>query len=466
MRNKVPGAILVFLLVVGQAAAQPEIDPAVISPQYEATGADALLKGIYVQYRSGGVDGSHFYLLPTNIVLDTAALPPGVCKYATGAGLKTIYEHVTIYRGSNTFGAFQTGTPFTRFRVVSPCFDGRFGEVTEQDHRTHAYGGGTAVFSPVKSKFYTTVNRTRTQPGVPGSTGGTWSVGDFDEMFIGARTSLATAATTPSSTSGQCRGQANPPPEHTCNPAFDWKTTPMVKITGSLMDPVDGQLRTFTAVPPQLAAYNTSVAALPMFQGAQALSPVLFGLMEFGSLNDSGPTRLAAVLVTDSSTTVRPSQARLYFKRGSSWIPMNTNGTFPSVPDNMRSIFGINNFAITDLKFSPVVSRWRIWGAAANSESVVGCDDQTPGGASLAFIDLHDNSRIDFWGSQNVLGRFTSLAHYVFSGACNCMREFIFYTSVDQACYNHPQWHQYTGIERWRGMETAVRRWLDGPPDQ
>ncbi|HEV7667240.1 MAG TPA: hypothetical protein VGS22_01870 [Thermoanaerobaculia bacterium] len=486
--------LLLFLassIAPGAAVAQLADEP-VISPKLEyGTGTpSSVLNGAFLAYASGAVEGAYYYLLATDNYLAAGSWhPPGECSYfdtVTGT-TRTMTEQVIGYRGDNTFGFLQSTNPaFTRFRTVSPCFDGRFGEPTEQQHRTVAYGGGSTVPVPSAGKVYEVVNRTRirktptsTSPYELASTGDQWPAGDFDQIFLGAQDSLAAALAKATSSSGTCSGQANPPANQTCTPAFVWATTPLVKITDNLIDS-DGQAKTFTAVPPLLAAYDATVSSLPIFAGSASLSPVMFGFMEFDAIctlwNTStsspvclqggiGPYRLAAVVVTDASTTIRPSLARLYFKKGSAWVPMNADGTFPQVPDNFAPLFAMADYS--DVKYDPLAATWKLWGSEEDLTSTGGCADSfTPSkGSHLAYANLASPTyaKTALWGSRNAFGRGNPIAHYVHSAACNCTREFIFYSSTDYACYNVPAWQG--GYSPFLGFEVLVRRTLDGPPN-
>jgi len=494
--------ILVSLLVPAGAAAQVVTPPPVISPLIEyGTALNAILGGSFVAYASGAVEDVYYNLLATNNYLAAGSHPSGECYYFDSVKNlnHSITEQVVGYRGSNTFAVLHSTSPaFTRLRTVSPCFNGSSGELTEQQHRTGAYGGGsTVVMSPASStpgKAYETVNRTRirwtptsTSPYELASTGAEWQAGDFDQIFIGARESLYAALNTTTSTSGVCRGELNPPAAETCSSAFVWKLAPLVKITDNLVDPVDGQLKTFTALPPLLAEYDTStVPSLPLFSNLSVLLPVvpkLFGFMEFGSIctawgtpNPSGvppclnpgfPSRLAAVIVADTSSTTRPTQARLYYKKGASWVGMNADGTFPSVPDDFAPSFGMGDYS--DVKFDPLTSTWKLWGSEVESVTTTGCNDDkfTPtSGSRLAYVNLATYAKTTLWGTVNGSGRMAPIAHYVFSSACNCQREFIFYSSTDYVCYNVPRWNDKNAPTPFsRGLEVVVRRTLDGPPN-
>jgi hypothetical protein len=489
--------VVAFLLAVTAAAQAQEIDEAVISPRFEYE-PDWGTKGSFSAYATGAVEGGYYYMLSTNTYLNVShptALPNGECRYYDEVLQEDhrIGEQVVGYRGSNTFSFFQSTNPaFTKFRTVSPCFDGSFGEQTEQQHRTWAYGAGPTIASTAKSKVYHIVNRTRlrlrpdsTSPYELASNGAEWLSGDFDQIFIGAKQTLDAAVTTTTSSSKQCRGQANAPASEKCTSAFAWKLTPIVTITENLVDPVDGQMKTFSALPPVVAEVNSTMANLPIFSGIAAQGAVLFGFMEFGHICQAWdtsqsppvctqvgfPSRLAAVYITDSSTTVRPTAARLYFKKGSSWIPMNANGTFPNVPDDYAGVLNVSS--ISDIKFNPINSTWNLW-----TDEWFPVDSTTPGcehtelnpnsksnpnfGARLVRVNLSSYGKTTFWPSRNEVGRNNALAHYVFAPACNCLREFIFYTSTDHVCYNYPS--RYDGS--LRGWEVVVRRWLDGAPSQ
>jgi hypothetical protein len=435
------------------------------------------------------VEGSYYYMLPTNAYVNSSpanALPNGECRYFdTVDGVeRRIGEQVVGYRGDNTFAFLQSTNPtFTRFRTVSPCFDGSSGEQTEQQHRTFAYGAGSTVVSAAKGKVYLTVNRTRrqkrpdsTSPYELASNGAEWIAGDFDQIFIGAKETLSGTLNTPTSSSTLCRGQLNPPASEKCTPAFLWKLSPIVRITDNLLDPVDGQFKTFSALPPLLAEVNTATTSLPIFSGIGSQGAVLFGFMEFGPICTSWntaqsppvcttqyphplPARLAAVFLADASTGVRPTAARLYFKKGSSWVPMNADGTFPSVPDDFSGTLRLN--AISDVKFDPIKSIWNLLSEEWFTPDAMtpGCTDSTPTiGSRLVKVNLATYAKETFWPSKNESGRTHPLAHYVFAPACNCLREFIFYSSTDYACYNLST----TG----RAHEVVVRRRLDGAPSQ
>ncbi|HVG07149.1 MAG TPA: hypothetical protein VNM67_05545 [Thermoanaerobaculia bacterium] len=483
--------IAVFLFYLTTRVLAQEIDEAIISPRFEY-GPAYMLNGAFSAYASGAVEGSYYYMLSTNGYLSgspATALPNGECRYYDDVDKvqRAIREEVVGYRGNNTFAFFQSANPaFTRFRTVSPCFDGRSGEQTEQQHRTFAYGAGSTVVSAVKGKAYLTVNRTRirkrpdsTSPYELSSTGAEWQTGDFDQIFIGAKETLSAAMNTPTSTSTLCRGQVNPPANETCTSAFVWKLTPLVRITDGLVDPVDGQTKTFSALPPLLAEINTATESLPIFSGIGSQGAVLFGFMEFGHIcvawdmaqtpprctQPGFPGRLAAVFLTDTSTTVRPSSARLHFKKGNSWIPMNADGTFPTVPDDLSGMIGLNS--ISDVKFNPINSTWNAWTdeSIPTDATTAGCEDSfSPGrGRRLAFVNLATYVKTTFWPSRNESGRGNPIGHYVFSPTCNCLREFVFYSSTDYACYTLPAWQtSFTSL----GSEVVVRRWLDGAPSQ
>lgn len=476
-------ALALFCIAVG--ASPQEIDEAIISPRFDYAPA-SMVRGVFVAYASGAVEGSYYYMLPTNAYvypLPATALPKGECRYfdIVDGVERRIGEQVVGYRGDNTFSFFQSTNPtFTRFRTVSPCFDGRFGEETEQQHRTFAYGAGSTVVSTVKNKVYLTVNRTRhrkrpnsTSPYELASNGAEWLSGDFDQIFIGARESLNAAMNTTTSTSTLCRGELNPPASEKCTSAFSWKLSPLVRITDGLVDPVDGQVKTFSALPPLLAEVNTATANLPIFSGINSLGALMFGFMEFGHIctawdttqsppvctQPGFPSRLAAVFLTDTSTTVLPSSARLHFKKGNQWIAMNPDGTFPTVPDDFASTLGV--FSLSDVKFNPINSTWNVWTDETifTNATTPGCEDSSPTlGSRLVSVNLATYAKTPFWPSRNQGGRRHALAHYVFAPACNCLREFIFYSSVDYACYNLQTSE--------RGSEVLVRRWLDGAPNQ
>ncbi len=490
MKKTILASSLLACFAASAALAQPAVDEPVISPKLEfgTNTPGSVLNGSFVAYASGAVEGSYYYMLATdNYLAGGSWHPPGECFYldtVTGT-TRTITEQVIGYRGDNAFAFLQSTNPaFTRFRTVSPCFDGRFGEPTEQQHRTVAYGGGSTVPVPSLGKVYEVVNRTRirktptsTSPYELASTGDSWAAGDFDEIYLGAQVSLSAALAKATSSSGQCKGELNPPASQTCTPAFVWSTTPLVKITDNLID-TDGQAKTFTALPPLLAPYDATAASLPMFAGSSSLSPVMFGFMEFdqicsswttGSppscLQGTGPYRLAAVIVTDVALPVRPSQARLYFKKGSSWVPMNSNGTFPQIPDNVAPQFGMGDYS--DVKYDPLAATWKLWGSEPDTTVTTGCADSfTPtSGARLAYANLASAPYVKttLWPSRNGFGRTSPIAHYVYSPACNCTREFIFYSSTDYACYNVPAWQ--TAYSPFLGYEVLVRRTLDGPPN-
>ena len=89
-------------------------------------------------------------------------------------------------------------------------------------------------------------------------------------------------------------------------------------------------------------------------------------------------------------------------------------------------------------------------------------------GTSLAYARIPDGGGVypvmEFWPSRNSFGRKAAHAHYVYAPFCPCMREFIFYSSADWACYNDDLYNT-TSNPLW-GYEVMVRRWLDGPPAQ
>jgi hypothetical protein len=347
------------LLVLACAIGAQEIDEAVVSPRFDYAPASGT-RGSFSAYATGAVEGTFYYLLTTNTYISAdppSAFPNGQCSYFdTLTQLeKRIGEQIVGYRGTNSFAFFQSADPrFTRFRTVSPCFDGRNGEETEQQHRTGAYGAGPTIVSATKGKAYLILNRTRvrkrptsTSPYELASNGANWESGDFDQVLIGARDNLNNAVNTSTSSSLKCRGSLSPPANETCNPAFEWKFVPLVKITDNLTDPVDGQVKTFSALPPIVAERNAATTSLPIFSNLPA-SALLFGFMEFGHIctswntgtnpptctSPNGPYRLAAVYLSDASTTVRPNSARLFYKKNGGWVGMNTDGTFPSVPDD------------------------------------------------------------------------------------------------------------------------------------
>lgn len=472
----------------GPAGMQPpEIDEAIISPRFDYAPAGNR-QAAFTAYATGAVEGSHYYMLPTNAYVAAkpdSALPNGECRYfdTVDGSEERIDEQVVGYRGDNTFAFLQSTNPaFTRFRTVSPCFDGRFGEETEQQHRTAAYGAGSTVVSAAKGKVYLTVNRTRkrnrpgsTDPNEQYSNGFEWFSGDFDQILIGAKETLNAAMNTTTSSSGLCRGEINPSASEKCNPAFAWKTIPLVRITDGLVDPSDGQVKTFSALPPLLAEVNSFTATLPIFSGIGAHGALLFGFMEFGHtcvtwdttqgalrcIQTGFPDRLAAVFLTDTSTTVRPTSARLFFKKGNSWVPMNSDGTFPTVPDDVAGTLGDPRLSgISDVKFNPINSTWNVWGDETfdTNSTTPGCEDSGSAtkGSRLVQVNLATYSRTTFWPSRNFSGRRHPLGHYVFSSACNCLREFIFYSSTDYQCYNSTV----------PGGEIVVRRRLDGAPNQ
>jgi hypothetical protein len=477
--------IFLFLLLAGFVAGAQEIDEPVASARLE--GGTTSRNGAFNAYATGAVEGNNYYLITTNSYFGIPNQPPGECRYfdAFLGTDRRIGEKVVGYEGDNTFAFLQGPNPgFTRLRVASPCFDGRYGEPTEQDHRTVAYGGGSLVYSPTKSKYYLSVNRTRirktpssTDPAELASSGTNWNSGDFDQIFFGAYASIDNALHRPTSSSQICRGELSPPASETCTPSLAWNWVPLVQITDGLVDPVDGMTKTFTALPPLLAAYDASVESLSIFNGIGARGAVLFGFMEFGHICTSWnasttpptctspgfPNRLAAVYLSDTGG-IRPTGARLHFKQGSNWIAMNRGGTFPSVPDNFSSLFPMAGYA--DVKFNPITSKWRIWGSRRlNSPPASGCaDSHSTYGAALSFADISGGSVVEFWPTQNGFGRSSAHAHYVFAPACSCTREFIFYSSTDWACYNDPKYN--TSSNPLIGFEVAVRRWLDGPPAQ
>jgi hypothetical protein len=478
---------LAFVLLSGAfGASAQEIDEAIVSPRFEYP-SNLIAGGVFTAYASGAVEGSYYYMIPTNAYVHSysSALPKGECRYTdpvTGLAVR-IGEQVVGYRGDNTHAFLQSADPrFTKFRTVSPCFDGRFGEETEQQHRTFAYGAGTTVVSAAKSKVYLTVNRTRNRhrdgssiPYEQFSNGAEWFSGDFDQIFIGAKETLASALSTATSSSFLCRGELNPPASETCNPAFAWKLTPLVKITDNLIDPVDGQAKTFSALPPLLAEVNAATENLPIFSGIGARGALLFGFMEFGHIcvqwdttkspvvcsQPGYPSRIAAVYLTDTSTTTRPTSARLFYKKGSTWIGMNGDGTFPSVPDDFAGTLGLFGNGMSDIKYNPIDSTWNVWTQEGftTSSTTPGCEDSDPTkGSRLVYVNLANYAKTVLWPSRNGSGRTNPLAHYVLDPSCGCLREFIFYTSTDSMCYNQ---HRTD-----RGHEVVVRRRIDGAPNQ
>ena len=457
MTRKAITLTVLLALAVARLGAALTYDHAVISPYIEKPSSP--LDYIFTSYASGAAEGSNYYLFTTNITgyVTSPRNYPGECVYYWPeiAQDKEIAEDVVMYRGTNTSAAFNAGTPFTALRTATPCFDGRFGEVSEQANRTWAYGGGDTDISTIKNKAYIVVNRVRGRylPASHSITGGDWSMGDFREVFIGAKETLAAAASVAVGASGRCRGEAVPPtnPDYCLYDAFAWNPSPLVQISTIGTD-------TYSTTTPVLAEVNAATPSLPMFTNLPA-GTILFGFMRFGRLQD-GPSRIAAVAITDSSTTTRPSNAVLYYRVGSSFVPA-TGGTMSTLPDDQSAALGYP-LDVHDVEWDPNVGNWFLYTRRANSLTTSGCNDGVAAnGVEFVKINLATLAGTGFWPSQNALGRFTIDAHFIGSD------EFILYSSTDRRCISGSPagYTTDTGINQWRSMEILVRNRSLGPPN-
>ncbi|MDX1998224.1 MAG: hypothetical protein SF066_10940 [Thermoanaerobaculia bacterium] len=456
------GGFAGLLLTASLASAQgiPPTPGAVYSPYIEKPSNPKHY--IFTQYAGGAPEGSYYYALPTNYVSQQRNYVGECVHYnaALGRDLE-IQENVVMYRGTNTVAALNAGTDFTAVRIAAPCFDGRSGEVSEQANITASYGGGDLNWSAAKNKFYVLMNRTRGRiitgtNGQPEFTCCSWAAGDFTEVFIGAKETLASAASAPTSPSTRCRGHIVPTsdPEYCASQAFAWKLAPLVKksVIGGV---------TYTTLTPVVSEVNAATASLPIFQNLPVGS-VLFGFMRFGVGASGGfPDRIAAVAITDSSTTTRPTAAVLYYKVGSAWVAA-TGGTMPSVPTNFASSLpgmSVPGGDINDLEWDPVLAKWFLYGTRGVTNPTTGCNDGAAAtGGELVKVDLLASppALAGFWPSKNELGRLSADAYFLGG------QEFIFYSSTDNRCATDPT---YQTTRDWFGMEVIVRNKATGAPN-
>lgn len=438
-------AILVLFMLFLTQAVTAQYDRGVISPYIEKPSNP--LDYIFTTYAGGAADGSYYYHFPTNITgyFSSGRNYKGECVYywPEANSDKEISEDVVIYRGNNSAAAFNNGTAFTAMRTATPCFDGRWGEVSEQANRTWAYGGGDVNYVAFSAKYYILVNRVRARwvNGAPEA--GDWFKGDFREVFIGAKDSLTAAASVGAGTSGRCRGEAVSAthPEYCAHDAFAWKWNPLIEIST-----INGV--TYETLTPIVAAPNAATSQLIWFNNMPS-GTVLFGFMPFGRADDF-PNRTAAVAITDPTGIIRPQNAVLYYRSGGVYVPA-TNGVMTQVPDDVTASLGFST-GMTDLEYDPVLADWFIYGTRSVSTNA-GCNDGSPGqGAEFLKRNLATGAVTGFWASQNDLGRFTIDAHFIGSD------EFILYSSTDRRCVNDPIGYQAdTGLGKWRSMEIMVR---------
>lgn len=446
-------ASLVLFVLLFTRAAGAQYDPGVISPYIEKPANP--LAYVFTSYEGGAAEGSFYYHFPTNITgfFSSDRNYKGECVYywpEFGTD-KEIAEDVILYRGADTTTAFNNDTPFTAMRVATPCFDGRFGEVSEQANRTWAYGGGDVDYVSSKSKYYILVNRVRGRNVNGQLEAGDWFAGDFREVFIGAKESLASAASVGVGPSGRCRGEAvaTNHPDYCTFDAFAWKVNPLIQISN-----INGV--NYETLTPIVAQVNAATSQLSLFNNLP-IGTVLFGFMPFGQQNVF-PNRTAAVAITDSSGTVRPSNAVLYYRSGGVYVAA-TNGIMTQVPDDVTASLG-SPASLNDLEYDPVLSAWFVYGTRGVS-TTAGCNDGSPGqGVEFLKRNLATGAVTGFWGSQNNLGRFTIDAHFIGTN------EYILYASTDRRCVNDSMGYQTdTGLNQWRSMEIMVRDRALGPPN-
>jgi hypothetical protein len=151
---------------------------------------------------------------------------------------------------------------------------------------------------------------------------------------------------------------------------------------------------------------------------------------------------------------------------------MNRNGTFPTVPDDFGSTFGLDQ--VSDVKYDPLVGAWKVWGSLLTfPPGTSGCDDvfsdgipasEFNVGSALRWARLDSPAQsLTFWNTRNFVGRSHPHAHYLPAPACGgCLREFVVFNSTDNVCYSVP--YRWGTGSPFRGAEVLVRRWLDGAP--
>jgi hypothetical protein len=199
--------------------------------------------------------------------------------------------------------------------------------------------------------------------------------------------------------------------------------------------------------------------SLPMFNNLPA-GTILFGFMRFGRLQDGGPNRTAAVAITDSSTTTRPSNAVLYYRSGGVYVAA-TGGTMSVLPDDQSAALG-SPLDVHDVEWDPNAGNWFLYTRRANSLTPSGCNDGVAAnGVEFVKINLATLAGTGFWASQNALGRFTIDAHFIGTD------EFILYSSTDRRCISGVPagYTTDTGLDQWRSMEILVRNRALGAPN-
>jgi hypothetical protein len=101
--------IAFLLLCLSTRALSQEIDEPIISPRFEYGPGFLGLRGIFIAYASGAVEGGYYYMLSTNAYHHEppSALPNGECIYYDLVTQKDVRigEQVVGYRGANTFAA-------------------------------------------------------------------------------------------------------------------------------------------------------------------------------------------------------------------------------------------------------------------------------------------------------------------------------------------------------------------------
>lgn len=452
-------ALPVLLVLCLARAAAAQYDTGVISPFIEKPSSPT--DYVFTNYAGGAAEGSYYYQFPTNITgyITSPRNYTGECIYSwpelTTLSPKEIAEDVIIYRGTNTAAAFDSGSAFTAMRTASPCFDGRFGEVSEATNHTWSYGGGEVDYVSSKSKYYILVNRVRGRIVSGSLQAGDWTAGDFNEVYIGAKDTLNGAATTPAGTSGHCRGEAVPTtdPDYCASFPFAWKVSPLVKL--STIGGVG-----YETLTPIVGAVNAATSSISVFNNLPS-GAVLFGFMPFG-LQSQGPNKAAAVAIVDTSSTIRPTAAVLYYRSGGVYVAA-TSGVMSQVPDDVSTtaLSGLTS-SLNDLEYDPNVSTWFAYGTHAVS-TTAGCNDGTPGtGNEFVKKNLVTGANANFWASQNDLGRFTIDSHFVGNV------EYISYSSTDKRCVDTPMAYQADsgmGLNQWRSMEIMVRKQSLGAPN-
>src|SRR4029077_2125429 len=208
-----------------------------------------------------------------------------------------------------------------------------------------------------------------------------------------------------------------------------------------------------------VGAVNAATSSISLFNNLPT-GTVLFGFMPFGR-QDQGLNLEAAVAIVDSSTTIRPSNAVLYYRSGGVYVAA-TGGTMTQVPDNVNSTLSGLSSSLNDLEYDPNLSAWFAYGTHAVS-TTAGCNDGTPG-TGLEFVkqNVATGAVTHFWASQNDLGRFTIDAHFVGT------TEYISYSSTDKRCVDQPTAYKADsgqGLNQWRSMEIMVRKQSLGPPN-